>query len=114
MGEGRSTISSTQEKQETQDIMLLYGLTQVQKTQVKLNARFANTSLNTGKQLAIHLMLMTKQQSQSGHSIIDMELISLELQPAHSTSRRKAQVVYLIDRHKTLSPDGINRRKNNH
>ena len=83
-------------------------------TQVKRNARFANTSLNTGKQLAIHLMLMPKQQSQSGHSIIDMELISLELQPAHSTSRRKAQVVYLIDRHKTLSPDGINRRKNNH
>ena len=40
---------------------------------------------------------MTKQQSQSGHSTIDMELISLEFQPAHSTSRRKAQEVYLID-----------------
>ena len=53
---------------------------------------------------------MTKQQSQSGHSIIDMELISLELQPVHSTSRRKAQEVYLIDTGKTLSPDGINRR----
>ena len=53
---------------------------------------------------------MTKQQSQSGHSIIDMELISLELQLVHSTSRRKAQQVYLIDRGKTLSPDGINRR----
>ena len=52
---------------------------------------------------------MTKQQSQSGYSIIDMELISLELQPANSTSRRKAQEVCLIDRGKTLSPDGINR-----
>ena len=69
-----------------------------------------DTSLNTGKQLAIHLTLMTKQQSQSGHSIIDMKLISLELQLVHSTSRRKAQEVYLIDRRKTLSPEGINRR----
>ena len=72
-----------------------------------------DTSLNTAKQLAIHLTLMTKQQSQSGHSIIDMELISLELQLVHSTSRRKAQEVYLIDRRKTLSPEGINRNRRN-
>ena len=77
---------------------------------MKLNACFANALLNTAKQLAIHLTLMRKQQSQFGHSIIYMELISLELQPAHSTSLRKVQEVYLIDSGKTLSPEGINRR----
>ena len=40
----------------------------------------------------------------------DMELMPLELQPIHSTSRRKAKEAYLIYRGKTLSPDGINRR----
>ena len=77
---------------------------------MKLNACLTNALLNIAKQLAIHLTLMTEQQSQSGHSIIHMELISLELQPAHSTSLRKVQEVFLIDRGKTLSPDGINRR----
>ena len=36
------------------------------------------------------------------HLITDIELISLELQPIQSTSRRKVQEDYLIDRGKTL------------
>ena len=39
-----------------------------------------------------------------------MVLIPLELQPTLSVSRRKAKEAYLIDRGKTLSPDGPNRR----
>ena len=41
--------------------------------------------------------------------LADMELITLELQPTFRISRRKAREVYLIDRGKTLSPDGLNR-----
>ena len=49
--------------------------------------------------------------NQPGHSIADMELILLELQPTLSMARRgKAREAYLIDRGKTLSPDGLNRR----
>ena len=49
--------------------------------------------------------------NQPGHSIADMELILLELQPTLcSMSRRKARKAYLIDRGKTLLPDGRNRR----
>ena len=49
--------------------------------------------------------------NQPGHSIADMELILLELQPTLSVARRgKAREAYLIDRGKTLSPDGLNRR----
>ena len=48
--------------------------------------------------------------NQPGHSIADMELIALELQPTLRMSRRKAREAYLIDRGKTLSPDGLNRR----
>ena len=40
--------------------------------------------------------------NQPGHSIADMELIPLELQPTLSMSRRKAREAYLIDRGKTL------------
>ena len=50
-----------------------------------------------------------------GHSVTDMshmKFTPLELQPTHSTSRRKAQEAYLINRGKTLSPDGI--RRNEH
>ena len=42
---------------------------------------------------------------QPGHSIVDMEFISLELQPTLSMSRRKALEAYLTDRGKTLSLD---------
>ena len=45
-----------------------------------------------------------------GHSITDMGLIPLELQPTPSASRRKAREAYLIHRGQTISPDGINRR----
>ena len=45
--------------------------------------------------------LATRSQS-------DMELIPLELQPTLSMSRRKARDAYLIDRGKTLSPEGMN------
>ena len=48
--------------------------------------------------------------NQPGHSIADMKLIPLELQPTLSMSRRKGREAYLIDRGKTLSPDGLNRR----
>ena len=48
--------------------------------------------------------------NQPGHSIADIEFIPLELQPTLSMSRRKAREAYLIDRIKTLSPDGLNRR----
>ena len=45
-----------------------------------------------------------------GHSITDMGLIPLELQPTPSASRWKAREAYLIHRGQTISPDGINRR----
>ena len=45
-----------------------------------------------------------------GHSITDMGLIPLELQPTPSASRRKAREAYLIHRGQIISPDGINRR----
>ena len=45
-----------------------------------------------------------------GHSITDMGLIPLELQPTPSASRRKAREAYLIHRGQTISPNGINRR----
>ena len=48
--------------------------------------------------------------NQPGHSIADLELIPLELQPTLSMSRRKAREAYPIYRDKTLSPDGLNRR----
>ena len=44
------------------------------------------------------------------HSIEDMTLIPLELQPTPNTSRRKAREVYLIHRGQTLEPSGMNRR----
>ena len=46
----------------------------------------------------------------TGHSITDMGLIPLELQPTPSASRQKAREAYLIHRGQTISPDGINRR----
>ena len=44
------------------------------------------------------------------HSIEDMALIPLELQPTLNTSRRKAREAYLIHRGQTLEPKGMNRR----
>ena len=44
------------------------------------------------------------------HSIEDMRLIPLELQPTLNTSRRKAREAYLIHRGQTLEPSGMNRR----
>ena len=49
--------------------------------------------------------------NQPGHSIADMELIALELQPTLRMSRGKEREAYLIDRGKTLSPDGLNQKK---
>ena len=46
-----------------------------------------------------------------GHSSKDMRLIPLELQrPSSNGSRRKAREAYLIERGRTLSPNGLNRR----
>ena len=45
------------------------------------------------------------------HSIEDMTLIPLELQPTLNTSRRKAKEAYLIHRGQSLEPSGKNRRK---
>ena len=44
------------------------------------------------------------------HSIKDMKLIPLELQPTNNASRRKAREAYFIDKGQTLTPHGINRR----
>ena len=44
------------------------------------------------------------------HSIEDMTLIPLELQPTTNTSGRKAREAYLIHRSQTLEPSGMNRR----
>ena len=44
------------------------------------------------------------------HSIEDMTLIPLELQPTLNTSRRKAREAYLIHRGQTLEPSGMNCR----
>ena len=62
-----------------------------------------STSITLIKKLALAF-------NQPGHSIADMGLIPLELEPNLSTSRREAREAYLIDRGKTLSPDGLNRR----
>ena len=48
--------------------------------------------------------------NQPGYSITDIKLIPLELQPTLSMSRHKGRETYLIDRGKTLSPDGLNQR----
>ena len=45
-----------------------------------------------------------------GHSIKDMKLIPLELQPTNNASRRKAREAYFIGKGQTLTPHGINRR----
>ena len=46
-----------------------------------------------------------------GHSSKDMRLIPLELQrPSNNGSRRKAREAYLIERERTLFPNGLNRR----
>ena len=44
------------------------------------------------------------------HSIEDMTLIPLELQPTRNTSRRKARETYLMHRGETLEPSGMKRR----
>lgn len=44
------------------------------------------------------------------HSIADIWVIALELQPSKHTARRKAREAYLIERSRTLSPDVLNRR----
>ena len=82
-----------------------------------------NALKNVDKQQTIHSTQTPQQQSlptllyfpdfnryQPGHSVADMELIPLELQPTLSMSRRKDREAYLIDRGKTLLPDSRNRR----
>ena len=44
------------------------------------------------------------------HSIKDMKLIPLELQPTNNASRRKAREACFIEKGQTLTPHGINRR----
>ena len=63
-----------------------------------------STSITLIKKLALAF-------NQPGHSIADMGLIPLELEPTLSRSRlQEAREAYLIDRGKTLSPDGLKRR----
>jgi len=45
-----------------------------------------------------------------GHSVTDMGLIPLKLQPTPSAFCQKAREAYLIHRGQTISPDGINQR----
>ena len=70
----------------------------------KEHRQATNNSLHANATAAVPSHL-----NQPGHSIADMELIPLELQPTLSMSR-KAREAFLIDRGKTLSPDGPNRR----
>ena len=44
------------------------------------------------------------------HSLADIRLIPLELQPSKNTARRKAREAYFIEKGRTLSPDDLNRR----
>ena len=44
------------------------------------------------------------------HSIEDMTLIPLELQPTPNTSHRKVKEAHLIHRGQTLEPSGMNRQ----
>ena len=67
--------------------------------QVTNNASHANDSAA----VPIHFNL-------PDHSIEDMTLIPLELQPTPNTSRRKTREAYLIHRGQTLEPSGMNRR----
>ena len=55
-------------------------------------------------------MAVLNDLNQPGHSIADKELIPLELQLTLKMSHRKAREGCLIDKGKTLSPDGLNRR----
>ena len=47
------------------------------------------------------------------HSLADIRLIPLELQPSKNTARRKAREAYFIEKGRTLSPEGLNRRNEN-
>ena len=79
-------------------------------TKCTLRERFKEHRRATNKPLhANATAALSSHFNQPGHSIADMELIPLELQPTLSMSRRKAREAYLIDRGKTLSPDGLNR-----
>ena len=49
-----------------------------------------------------------------GHSVYDLRLIPLELIHTNRDSVRKAREVHLIDKAKTLEPQGLNRRDELH
>ena len=66
---------------------------------------------NSNRQRTIHsTAAVPSHLNQSGHSITDIELIPLELQLTLSMSRRKVGETYLINRGKTISVDGLNRK----
>ena len=47
------------------------------------------------------------------HSLADIRLTPLELQPSNNAARRKAREAYFMGKGRTLSPDGLNRRNEN-
>ena len=47
------------------------------------------------------------------HSLANIRLIPLELQPPKNTARRKAREACFIEKGRTLSPDSLNRRNEN-
>ena len=55
-------------------------------------------------------MTVLNDLNQPGHSFADKDLFPLQLQLTLKMSRRKAREGCLIDKGKTLSPDGLNRR----
>ena len=68
---------------------------------VKLNAHFVNVSKNrkaTNSLHAIATVAVSSHLNQPSHSIADIELIPLELQPTLSMSRRKARRAYHINK----------------
>jgi len=83
----------------------------ISETKRTLRERFKELRQATSNPLhANATVAVPSHLNQPGHSIADMGLIPLGLQPTLSTARRKAREAYLKDRGKTLSPDGLNQR----
>ena len=86
----------------------------ISETKRTLRERFKKHRQATNNPLHVNATAVVRSHfNQPGHSIADMELIPLELQPTLSMSRQKAREAYLIHRGKTLSPDGLNRGNEN-
>ena len=121
--EKHHTLSPTQEKQDKLNITLLVTRQTQRKrckiyiiSETKRTLRECFKEHRQAKNNPLHVnatAVVRSHFNQPGHSIADMELITLELQPTLSMSRQKAREACLIHRGKTLSPDGLNRGNEN-